>query len=533
MKKILAGLAALVFLALFAAAPAEAGTPRNQLVVGLNMVNITSLDPHNSNSTDSCHFIANVYDTLVRVDPDDGAKLLPCAAESWEEREDGTIVFHMRKNVVFHSGNKMTADDAVYSLRRGLRLGLLVAPYFVQWGYTDENVDSKIYKTDDYTVVMEPVLPLAARLKLFQLARMSGPVLDSKLIMANEKDGDLGRAWLANNTAGSGPFKMDRWNPNDIIVLSANKDYWDGPAKLARVIIRHLPESQVARMLMEKDDLDVAMQMSSADIDGLKNNPKIEIRYVPGTGFYYLVMSAKDPEFSKPEVRKAIRYAINYDGILSTVLKNYGSRATTLIPAGVPGHQPDLNYNVYNPEKARAMLAEAGYPNGFSKQLLVLSSSPFADIATVVQANLADVGIDATIRTGNGDQTYGPMRHRKFELGVGRTSNATPSDPDGWARNHAYNPNNADDAQLSDLQAWRQSVSIPEVNALIDEGGSISDEARRAELYGKAIRIYEDAGTPLIPIARWVEALAISRRVQNYKPSPIATTRWNEVEKTD
>ncbi|MFA9439208.1 ABC transporter substrate-binding protein [Uliginosibacterium sp. sgz301328] len=523
-------LAALVALTIGSVPTATAATPKNQLIVGFNMANLTSIDPHNTNSIESHHVIANVYDNLVRLDPQNRGKLIPGVAESWSTLDDGTIIFKLRKNVTFHTGRKMTAEDVAYSLRRSIKLGLLGASYLKQWGYTPQNVDEKFYAKDEYTFVLAPADPLSPNLKLMALTRTVGAIVDKEVIAKNEKDGDMGRAWLASHEAGSGPYTLVQWNPNDVLLMTRAKDYWGGNAKLDRVVIRHLPESQVERLQLEKGDLDVAMQLVSADIDGLAKNPKITIERVLGSGYYYLAFSMKDPDFAKPEVRRALRYCIDYEGINSGILKNYGQVGNSIVPKDIPGYVPNIG-NKYDPAKCKKDLVAAGYPNGLKKQLLALSSVPYSDIATAVQQNLSKAGVTAEIRTGNGDQVYGPMRNRQFEMIIGRTGSSAPTDPDGWVRTVAYNPDNSDASKLSNLQAWRESYFSPEVNKLIDEAGSINDEKKRAELYAKAVTLYEESAPPFIPISRFIDPFARSSALKNYHPSLVGMTRWNEVEK--
>ena len=244
-------------------------------------------------------------------------------------------------------------------------------------------------------------------------------------------------------------------------------------------------------------------------------------------------MSTKDPEFAKPEVRKALRYCINYKDINDVVMKNYGKSATTFVPADIPGYIADIG-NKYDPEKCKQDLAAAGYGDGFSKQLLSLNSTPYADLATAIQQNLAVAGVKVDIQTGNGDQTYGPMRDRKFQLGVGRTASSAQTDADGWIRTHAYNPDNTDGANLANLQAWRASFELPEVNKLVDEASAITDnEEKRVELYEQALKLFEESGPPIIPISQRVDPYAKSARLKNYVGDIGWMTRWDQVEKQD
>ncbi len=530
MAHIFLGVAA-AFILCFSSSQIQAGTPKNQLVIGINMLTMLTLDPQNSTDPGTHLYVTNCYDYLIMTDDDDPNILHPGLAETWEERDNGTLVFNIRKGVKFHSGNPLTADDVVFSLRRCVKAGNTATSYFSQWGYKPDNVDEKIFKVDEYTVQMDPVILVTPKLKLLLLARQLGGILDSKLVLKNEKNGDQGKAWLAANEAGSGPFVLSRWNSNDILIMTRFDDYWGDKAKMNRVMMRHLPESQVVRLQLEKGDLDLGFNLIPADLDALTASPDVDVMTVPYPGFYYICMSTKDPDLAKADVRRAIRYAIDFEGINSTVLRYAAIPVRSFIPEGVAGYNPDIG-NEYNPEKAKELLAKAGYqPGQLKKQFLTVSASPNADMAAIIQANLAAVGIQIDILAGNGEQAYGPLRNRDYHFGSGTTGLTGPGDPDAWVRYNMYNPDNSDESRLTNLQAWRQSVSIPEINALIDEAGSIRDEARRAELYAQAVKIYEDFGPAFIPIGRRIDSTAVHKTVKNFKPNHTGTTRLNQVEK--
>lgn len=525
-------LALLAFLSAMAGR-AEAGTPKDQLIIGMNMLNVLTLDPAGSTDANTHLPVTNMYDFLIMSDDVNPNTLNPCLAESWEEKDNGDIVFHLRKDVVFHSGNRMTADDVVYTLTRAVKAGVTATSFFVQWGYSKENVDSKIYKTDDYTVVMESVMPVTPHLKLLLLARQLGGILDSKLVMANEKNGDFGKAWLGANEAGSGPYTLTRYNPNDIIVLTRFDNYWGGPAKTGRLVMRHYAESQVVRLQMERGDLDIGYNLVASDFDALAKSENVSVIEVPYVGFYYICMSMRDEDLAKADVRRAIRYAIDYEGINNTILRYFGRMNRSFIPEGVAGYDPNIG-NEHNLEKAKELLAKAGYkPGDLKKQFLTLSRSPEADLASIIQANLAEIGIEIEIIAGNGEQIYGPLRRREYDFGSGTTGLTGPGDPDAWVRFNVYNPDNSDEANLNNLQAWRQSVVVPGANELLEEASSISDQARRIELYVQAQKLYEDFGPAFIPISRRTDSTAVNKKVKNLVPNQTSTTRFNNVYKEE
>src|SRR5690606_30821224 len=283
--------------------------------------------------------------------------------------------------------------------------------------------------------------------------------------LANEVDGDLGAAWRTTNTAGSGPFTLRNWTANDTIILDRFGDSWGGAPDMRRVLIRGMPESQTKRLMLERGDIDVGLALSVPDISALSANDDVVVQSVPSSGFYYLAVSMKDEKYADENVRLALRYLIDYQGINETIMPNYGILHQRPVTPGVLGSIEDPGYTL-DVERAQEYLAEAGYPDGFTTQLLAINEPPFIDIATSIQSTLAEAGINAEIVTGTGNQIYGPMRERDFELIVGRGGGGQEPHPHSNMQSLVINPDNADDAGLSGLIGWRTSFYNEELNEL-------------------------------------------------------------------
>lgn len=536
MRKGLLGTAAIVAASLALASPlapgaAHAATPADQLIVGMNMNNMLGLDPHDVGQFEPSHVIANVYDTVVATDPLDPTQLMPAVAREWTVGEDGAITFHLRDDLTFHSGRPVTAADVVGSFHRLLSMNLSPSNHFKSWGYSVDNMEELIYATDDHTVVMEMAAPFNAQLKLYFLATSLGAVLDIEEVMANEQNGDLGKAFLATGAAGSGPFTLRSWAPNDIAILERHDDYWGDVAKMRRVVIRHIPESQMARLQIERGDLDVAYTLSGADFDGLEGNPNVEIVRVPGGGYYYLTVNMKDPDLGKAEVREALRWCIDYEGINEALMRNYGIAWQRQIPQGIPGSlEEDLDYS-FDLERCKEGLAAAGYPDGMNKTLRVLTLPPFAEIATAIQGTMGQAGVNIEILPGDGGSVYGAMRNRDFEFLVGRSGGGFVPDAHDFMRSTWYNPDNSDEAQLTGQLAWRASWYEPELNALIEAAVAELDDARRVEIYGEIQALIEEKVPYFMPISQRIDPFAKHSRVRNYIGNPTWMAPWELVEK--
>jgi peptide/nickel transport system substrate-binding protein len=510
-----------------------AATPADQIVVGMSMTNVLSLDPPFQTGRESLEVLANVYDTLLNSDPRERGKLLPGLAESWNVSDDGqTITFKLRKGVKFHSGNPLTAKDFVWSLTRALKTGATQGSNWKVYGFTADNAAETITAPDDYTIVLKVKEKTDPVLVLFTAAHnCAGMVIDSKLAMANEKNGDLAAAWLATHDAGSGAFTLQSWQPNNIIVLQRFDDYWQTPAKMRRVLYRHMPEAQTQRLAIERGDIDIAMNLSVTDMTALKDNKDVVINSTPGGNIYYLAVNMKDPKFSNRDVRLALRHLIDYDGINKAIMPFYGFYHQRPIQNGLPGSLPDPGYKL-DVEYAKKELAAAGYPDGFSTTLRVLSDAPFIDAATSIQSTLAQAGIKAQIISGNGDAVYGAMRDRKFDLVVGRGGGGTDPHPHSNLRNQLYNPDNADKAKLTSFQGWRTAFYDEKMNHLIDAALLEKDPEKQKKMY-EDIQLYTEEVVPSIQaFSQALDSVVTRSDVKNYIYHYAWTTRFREVAKT-
>ncbi|WP_316860892.1 ABC transporter substrate-binding protein [uncultured Cohaesibacter sp.] len=486
MKKLLATVALSAFLMTGAAgfqSAADAATPKDQLIVAFNMNNVLTMDPAAITGGEAVQILNNVYDSLAQLNPETRA-LEPRLAESWDIAPDNmSVTFHLRKDAKFASGNPVTAEDVAFSLKRLLTLNLAQASYLKSRGFKSEDIDKYFVAKDANTFVL--TLPKEDDPKLIiMVLTQAGPgsILDSKLVMSHEKDGDMGRDWLANNSAGSGAFAINKWRANEYVILNRNDGFWGGKSEMKRVLMRHLPESQTQRLGLEQGDIDVGFSLAAPDLKALEVKEGLKIETVPSAGFYYLAVSMKDERFANPKVREALRYLIDYDGINETIMPYFGVKRQRPINSGAFSAMEDPGFAIDLP-KAQQLLAEAGYPDGFKTSIRVISTQQFLDAATAIQGTLALAGIEAEIITGGGSQIYGAMRNREFELLVGRGGGGQFPHPDSNLRALIYNPNNADEAKLTNYQGWRTSFFNEELNGIIEKALVEPDKDKQIELY--------------------------------------------------
>ncbi|MCH9404613.1 ABC transporter substrate-binding protein [Pantoea agglomerans] len=511
----------------------QAKTPDDQLIVGMNMNNLLTLDPAAMTGNEVVGIVVNLYDGLVELNPQQLTEVHPALAERWSVSPDNrTLTFHLRDNVRFHSGNPLTSADAVWSMRRVLHLNLAQASVWKSYGFSRDNVDQMITAPNDHTLVITLPRPNDPQLVIYSLAALgSMVVLDSKTVQQHEVDGDWGNRWLTTHEAGSGPFRLDVWQAKDVLRMSRATDYWRGEAKMSRVVFRHLQESQTLRLMMEKGDLDIASNMAIPDVRALRHDPDLTIDAVRKGTIYYLAMSMKDPHFDNIKVREAVRYLVDYQGINKSLMTGYGELHQRPIQAGMPATLPDPGYRLDVP-RARALLAEAGYPDGFDTTLRVLADQPFLNIAIAVQSTLLQGGIRAKIITGTGNQIYGAMRDRQFSLLVGRGGSGVEPHPHSSLRALVYNPNNADSARLTNFQGWRTGFYDAQLNTMIDQALVERDKTRQQQAYYAIQQRYDQLVPALMPISQMLDSVVVSNRVQAYQPHPSATTFLRDVWKT-
>ncbi|MFE0583826.1 ABC transporter substrate-binding protein [Pantoea vagans] len=523
----------LITLLMLTSASIQAKTPDDQLIVGMNMNNLLTLDPAAMTGNEVVGIVVNLYDGLVELNPQQLTEVRPALAEHWSVSPDNrTLTFHLRNNVRFHSGNPLTSADAVWSMRRVLHLNLAQASVWKSYGFSRDNVDQMITAPDDHTLVITLPKPNDPQLVIYSLAALgSMVVLDRKTVQQHEVDGDWGNRWLTTHEAGSGPFRLDVWQAKDVLRMSRSADYWRGEAKMSRVVFRHLQESQTLRLMMEKGDLDIASNMAIPDVRALRHDPDLTIDAVRKGTIYYLAMSMNDPRFDNIKVREAVRYLVDYQGINKSLMTGYGELHQRPIQAGMSATLPDPGYRLDVP-RARALLAEAGYPDGFETTLRVLADQPFLNIAIAIQSTLLQGGIRAKIITGTGNQIYGAMRDRQFSLLVGRGGSGVEPHPHSSLRALVYNPNNADSARLTNFQGWRTGFYDAQLNRMIDQALVERDKTRQQQAYFAIQQRYDQLVPALMPISQMLDSVVVSNRVQAYQPHPSATTFLRDVWKT-
>lgn len=492
---------------------AHAAPPKDTFVMAKDISDIITLDPAEVFEFSGGEMIANIYDRLMMFEPENLTKLVGGVAESWEISNSGkTITFTIRPNMTFHSGNPVTAEDVVYSLRRVVKLNKTPSFIVTQFGWTPENVDDLVVVDGDKAKVtiteeFSPALVLNA------LSAGIASVVDSKLVQEHEADGDMGYAWLKSHSAGSGPFMLKAWKANELVSMEAFANYRHGAPGVKRVIVRHVPEPSAQRLLVEKGDVDLARDLTPDQIKGLAGNADLAVQTDLKAALIYLAANAAHPILGNAKVVEALRYIPDYNGMASSFLEGQFKVHQAAWPGGLWGANDDTPYH-QDLDKAKALLAEAGFADGFEIRLDTLNNSPYPEIAQSIQASLAKVGIKASIVTSEGKTLWPMYRARKHELILAQWS-PDYVDPHSNLDAFAHNPDNSPEAKLTGVLAWRNSWMSEEMNAKVVAARNELDIDKREAMY-KDIQADLMAHGPYVIMFQQTEQSLLRKDVNGY-----------------
>ena len=458
----------------------------------------------------------NIFDRLVdvEVDADGNSKIVPSLAESWDISDDGLeYTFHLRQGVKFHNGNDFTAEDVAYTFHRMLTVeGGVNTEFIDQIKGADELLAGEtdtlegVEVVDDYTIKVTLKEPFAGF-----LASISSPGVSIYDSEATEAAGDQFGMDPAV-TVGTGPFEFSSWSFNNQLVLTRNEDYWKGASGLPGVVIKIIPDTETQSMMFESGELDILDLDYAADsVDRFTETYPDQIVQGPRVGIVYFTMNFNKEPFQDVRVRKAVQMSIDRQAILDALYGDRGQVEQGIFPHGLIGFNPDQEEIKYDPEAAKALLAEAGYADGFDMEIAADSSA--SDTMTmaleIVSDQLAEVGIRAEIK--NYDESTWLETRKSGELGsFMSTWSADYNDPDNFIYTFFGN----------EEKTRIRSINYPDTEVMerVAKARTIVNEDERLAEY-KALEeklIHEDAAW--VPMFSRLHLFAVSKRVQGFVP---------------
>lgn len=415
-------LAAAALMVASSASPALAGAaPGTTLVVGSSFI-IRSIDPGRTVETTSNMINHATYDSLVTFEGEDLKTPKPSLATEWKASEDGkTYTFKLRPNVKFSSGNPLTSADFKWSFERVQNLKSNPAFYL--------NSVEAIQTPDPLTLVLKLKSPYPALLAI--LSSPSLGAVDSKLVAQkgglsgpDAKEKDKAESFLNSQSAGTGAFILASYVPEQEVVLVRNPNHWRPAPAVDRIVIRNITEPATQKLQVQRGDVDIATALGQDQIAGLKNVPNVSVRSSLAATTFYVLMN-NNPEvgqaFSNAKVQEAVRYALDYEGIL-TIAGAGASRLAGVIPTGFPGALDPRTAFKTDREKAKALLKEAGLSEVKGQITYgsdqVIWGVQMAVLAQKIQADLATVGIQISLNGLPRATALQSYRDAKNQVGV-------------------------------------------------------------------------------------------------------------------
>jgi peptide/nickel transport system substrate-binding protein len=478
------------------------------LIFAADLTDQISMDPAVAYEFGGIQVVGSIYQTLVTLTPGEpGVK--PLLAKSWDIKEgaDGsTLTFKLDEKAKFASGAPVTADDVVYSWNRVLDLNK--SPAFL---FSDvAAIKKESYKAVD-PQTFEVTLPKTSSPQVFLsiLSFSVSAVLEKKTVEANAGS-DFGSTWLNDHSAGSGPYVLASWERNSQNVLDANPNYWGQAPAIKRVIMRNISEQANLQSAVETGDADIVQDLGIEQAKALESNPDVQLVKAPLTQLEYIGMNAKIPPFDKPDVREAVRYAINYDE-LNTLLAGTGKIVQEIIPDGFLGHVGDTPFK-QDIEKAKQLLAKAGVADGTQVEMLVstgIASGGLesATLAAKLQSDLEKIGLKINIKLIQFSELLNIYRAQKAQMVLLSWGPDFP-DPDANA------------TPFTNYEAksigWRNGWEAPEIAKITKDASIASDNTKRAELYKQMTeRVFHEG--PYAVLYQPVRTYAIRKNISGFK----------------
>ncbi len=490
--------------AVLALAAASSTGGAQELRIGM-AADVTSIDPHAVNITPNNNVSWHIFDTLAHVD--EHTRIVPALAESWRAIDPLTWELKLRRNVKFHDGSDFSAADVIASLDRPTRLSGSQFASFVQRLVAKEAIDP-------HTIRVKTATPYA----MVPYDLHSVFIISHKLAGAASADFDAGKAAI-----GTGPYRFVRFARGDRVELARNDQYWGGKPAFERVSLRIMANDPTRISALLAGDVDVIENVPTADLAKIRTNQKFDVvqKVSWRTIFFHLDQgrdvspqitdNAGKPLAANPlkdiRVRQAISKALNRPAIVDRVMEKAAIPAANLVSPPVFGHVESLQPDAYDPNAAKKLLADAGYPQGFAMTVSAPNNRYVNDdqVAQAVAQMLARIGIKTKVDAMPMNVYLTKARNQEFSfamLGWGSFSG------DLALRSLAGSV-----APEKGFGTWNWSrYSNPKLDALLEQGFALTDDKKREALAREAMQIAIN-DYAVIPLHHQLAAWAMKRGI--------------------
>jgi peptide/nickel transport system substrate-binding protein len=489
----------MVWLALLTAVGFMVAQPCMAAPKGTLKVALTS-DP---NSLDLCYGADRnasnagwrLYNSLVVVN--DQGLIEPALAESWKVTQGGTLyTMNLRKGVTFHNGEAFTADSVIFSWNRGKGKDVT---WRKKW-----DIVKGIEKLDDFTIRLKLDAPYPLLLR--QISYFWNIVPEGYLK-------EVGEDGFVKHPVGTGPFKFVEWKKGDRLVYEANPDYWEADKpKVAKIIFRPIAESATRMAAIKTGEMDIVSRLTVEEASMLKGVSNVKVVEYPVDRVFYITFnnltSGKGKPTEHPLVRQAMNWAVDMDAIVDALFNGHGKPTNGFFVPSNLGYNASVKPFGYDPEKAKSLLKEAGYADGFSIEMAAPTGaySQFEQVCEAIQGYLGEVGIDVKLSLMESGK-YWDLEAKK-EL--------PPMFGDSWSCREGEPLERLEGT----LGGWKQSYSSwsdPKIDDMLTRVAVMPDENERAAIY-KELQKYMVENPPFIYLYQPMTFEAINTKVKNYKP---------------
>ncbi|MFC0470343.1 glutathione ABC transporter substrate-binding protein [Halalkalibacter kiskunsagensis] len=460
-----------------------------------------ALDPHGSNDVPSGNVSTNIYETLVYYD--ENMELQEGLAESWEQVDELTLKFTLKEGIKFHDDSDFNAEVVKANIER------ITDPDIASQRAFLFNDIVEIEVLGDYEIQFKTSEPKASL--IYNFAHSGGGMISSEAITADYEameNGENPGSIINESPVGTGFFMFDSWDPGTQVKLVKNPDYWgDENAKLDSVTFKVVPEDLTRVAELETGAVHITEPLSPSDYSRVEGTDGMHVVESDSLSLSYIGFNTEKEPFNDPKVRQAISMAIDKEAVVEGVFNGVGVPAKGPLAPEVVGYDADVPSLEYDVEKAKELLAEAGYADGFSTTISTNDSRERMDLAEYTQAVLAEIGIDVSIdvvewgayldKTANG-------QHDMFILGW---SSAT-GDAD-YALAPLFHSDNVG------APGNRTFYKNDEVDALLESAEKEVDQDRRLELYKEVQELLVEEA-PMIYIHHKIELNGVRDEVQGF-----------------
>lgn len=451
---------------------------------------IDNFDPYTNQTTTFIKtFGYNCYEPLLHIGVD--MEYVPDLAESWEHPDDLTYIFKLRPNVKFHNGNVMTGEDVKFSIEHAQdkAVGSWLGAFF-------SGVES--VTADGLTVTIK-------------LKQISNTFLDDISMLRIVNKGTEGN--LKQQPIGTGAFKFEKWIPNDSVTLVKFSDYWDAAnVKLSKVVLKPIPDKKIQLTNLASGDVDIVEELPASEIESIEKNKDLKlIKAKSSNNIIHIEVGRHNfKPFANPKVMAAMGHALDKATINKTVYKGLADVIWSPYPSGAKYYK-NMEGNPYDLNKAKALLAEAGYADGFEFDLYIATGfTEWEKIAIIYQASLAQIGVKMNIKKVEFTEWLDAYLNRTYAMIINQYPMAG-TDPATY--------NNIIMAGLTKYQ----TSDLAELNQLIEEGKNEGDDAKRSEIYGKIQDVIVEY-KPVMSVVTAPVLYATNAHLHNFFSNPVGHT---------